>query len=327
MNSRQSTVRQTSKLAPLAVSAPVFAAGFAFSAWLLAAYDAGDQAHYERFWYAAEWAYPWQWAALQVRYLGSSDALYSLLIGLGNYTGIDRIVYISLWNGLFTALVAEILRRYKAGLFFSLLLFSNFYLLVLLGPAERLKFAYILLAMSVCLTDYRLRFASAVAAIFFHTQAIFQFGASAIYYVFTEYKTILRNRWSLLASAVLFPAVLGGSVLYIYLRAGDIISQKSEIYSNQSQGVLEVVQWALILVAGCAVFRYRIAFLASMLPLGVFTMLFGNRINIATLALFCAVALAQDRTRHPVVVAIMAYMSFKSIGFIINVLETGQGFS
>lgn len=89
---------------------------------------------------------------------------------------------------------------------------------------------------------------------------------------------------------------------------------------------MEIIQWFLILVVGTTVFNKRVQFFVGMLPMGVLTAFYGSRINVATLAFFCALALLQNKTAHPFVLAVMAYMSFKSIGFIANVLQTGQGF-
>jgi hypothetical protein len=312
----------------------LFIVGFIFSHWFLTVYSEGDQRYYENFWIAVGSSYPYQWQQLQISYVGSSDLLYSGIIGLGAYNDFDRIAYLSAWNGLLISAIGHVLWKNKSSLIFSLFVFSNFYILVLLGPAERLKFAYLFLILSLCINNRILKATVASLSVLCHTQAVVQLAASGIYYVLTNHRKIFANERNVIIAIVIAPFAVGfGYYLYtsaslydIYLGFADIVSRKSEIHSDESQGILEIVQWGLVLGTGLLVFNKKVQFLISMIPLGVLTSLYGNRINVATLAFFCALAIVQRKTSHPFVLAVMGYMSFKSIGFIMRVLDTGQGF-
>lgn len=318
--------RRSTRFEEFLVGIPLFLAGYVFSRWLLSVYVAGDQQSYASYWNAVSWSYPWQWNGLQLIYVGSSDILYSFIIGFGTYTGLDRIDYISLWNGFFVALVGQILFRYRASIIFYLLIFTNFYFLVLLGSAERLKFAYIFLILAIYIDGVIGKVISSIASVFTHTQSLVQFFMSFTYYISTEYKNIIKNRLSFIAIFVIFPCISLGVGYYLYNIAGEVITRKSEFYGEQSQGLLEIVQWIMIVIVGFSVYDKKLPFLVSMMPAGVLTYFYGNRINVATLAFFCILALLQKKTLHPLVLLVMAYMSFKSIGFIEKTLATGQGF-
>lgn len=304
----------------------VFAFGYLFSTWLLDAYRAGDQEHYTNFWQAMMWAHPSQWKRLQVEYLSSAEPLYRYIIGAATYFRFDRIAYLSCWNGLLLSAICYIFIKYKANLLFSLLMMTNYYLLVLLGPAERLKFAYIALVLAFCGGGVKWRGFMSILSVFAHTQAFVQFSSSALYYFAENRHEILSNRFRTIIFALATPVVLGLAGYLLFSSSGDIISSKAEVYGQESQGIFEIIQWLLILIGGMFVFDNKSKFLVGMLPMGVLTALYGNRINVATLAFFCAIALTRRKTSHPLVLAVMAYMSFKSIGFILNIMETGQGF-
>jgi hypothetical protein len=116
-------------------------------------------------------------------------------------------------------------------------------------------------------------------------------------------------------------------VFYLFFFAvGQSIEAKSEFYLSESEGLAEAIQWGLLLFAGLAIFDKRLAYFVAMLPMGVLTVLFGNRVNVATLALFAGLAILQRKTNNPIVLAVMAYMSFKTISFLFNVVEFGDGF-
>src|SRR6185295_17687267 len=98
-----------------------------------------------------------------------------------------------------------------------------------------------------------------------------------------------------------------GSAYDVYINVADIITRKSEVYGDESQGVLEIIQWGLILATGLVVFDKKVQFLISMIPLGILTSLYGSRINVATLAFFCTLAIVQRKTYNPFVLAVMGY--------------------
>lgn len=314
------------RLTSILLCLAIFASGYAFSIWLLDAYRAGDQEHYANFWQAMMWTHPSQWRRLQVEYLSSAEPLYRFIIGAGTYLKFDRLRYLAFWNGLLLSAIGFILLKYRASLVFSLLVFSNYYIFVLLAPAERLKFAYLMLVLAFCGGGIKWKGALSILSVFAHTQAIVQFVSSAMYYVIESRKAIFSSRWKTSLFAIGVPLVIGLAIYTLISSSGDVISQKADFYGEESQGIIEIIQWVLILICGMVVFEKRLQFFIGMLPMGVLTSLYGNRINVATLAFFCALSLSQRRTTHPLVLAVMAYMSFKTIGFITNVLNTGQGF-
>lgn len=303
-----------------------FFGGFFFSIWYLDVYYLGDVLAYSRFYYALYRAPFNYWEFLQNFHLGSAEPFYRWLVGPAGYYDVDRVWFISFWNGILVASIYFALVKYNCSVLFSVFMLSNYYLLVLLGPAERLKFAYICLIIGYNLDSVRSRLILSIASIFFHTQALVQFGSAAGYWMASNFGRALRTPLRTLIIGVLTGLAIGAVLYFFYEAVGRSISDKSVVYSGTSGGIAEAIQWAMLATAGALVFRDRIPFLVGMAPMGVLTILFGNRVNVATLVFFAILAMTQGKTRHPIVLAVMAYMSVKSVPFMIDVIETGSGY-
>jgi|TARA_R100000049_G_C1945784_1_gene90883 hypothetical protein len=308
------------------VATPFFALGFVFSLWYLTAYYGGDAYHYTNF-YNSLYELPHEhWANFQRLHLGAAEPLYRYIIALGAYTGLDRTLYLSVWNGAFVGIIGYILIKHRCSALFCTLVLTNVYLVTLLGSAERLKFAYFFLILAFAVENRTVKFALGALSLFTHTQAAVQFVSALNFYILDNLKKIASTPakgFLLLVGATAAVSL----VFYLFFFAvGQSIEAKSEFYLSESEGLAEAIQWGLLLFAGLAIFDKRLAYFVAMLPMGVLTVLFGNRVNVATLALFAGLAILQRKTNNPIVLAVMAYMSFKTISFLFNVVEFGDGF-
>lgn len=311
---------------PWTVSIPFFAGGVLFSIWYLNAYYSGDALSYINF-YNSLYGMPSQhWPHLQRMHLNSSEPLYVLLLAIGAFFGADRVLYIAMWNGILIGAIGYVLQKYRSLIIFNLFVFTNFYIFVLLASAERLKFSYVFLILSFAVSNRSLKFALAAASPFIHTQAIVQFASGFGYFVVANIGRFSKTPLRSMLLLVILIATIAGIAYGFYASVGQSIEDKSAYYSSVSSGFLEAVQWGMLLVAGALVFRERLAYLVAMLPMGILTIMFGNRVNVATLALFAGLAIVQRKTGHPVVLIVMAYMSVKSIPFMLDVIKYGTGF-
>lgn len=308
------------------VSVPFFAIGVVFSLWYVDAYYLGDVVHYTQL-YNSLYGMPRQyWADLQQATVGSSEPLYRYILAIGAYFGIDRTLYLSAWNGVLIGAIGYVLVKHRCSVLFGFLVLTNSYLFALLGSAERLKFAYIFLILAFAVDGRNAKFLLAASSPFVHTQAMVQFASGFGFYVVANLrnfaKTPLRSLILLFGLAVVLAAV---SYLFI-ASVGQAVETKSAHYVAESGGLSEAIQWAMLLGAGVFLFKERLAYFVGMLPMGVLTVLFGNRVNVATLALFAGLAILQRKTTNPVVLAVMAYMSIKSVPFLLDVAKYGTGY-
>lgn len=305
---------------------PFFLLGFGFSLWYLKAYFMGDAVGYKLFYDSLYQMPPKSWRIFQYQHLGSSEPFYAYIMGVAAYSGQDRIVYLSIWNGVLITGVGYSLIKYRCSLLFSALILSNYYLLVILGPAERLKFAYIFLVAAFCIDSMRAKLVLSLSSPFFHAQAIIQFVSGAGYYLASNLRIFMKS--PLRTILLLFVSSISLTALaYVYINSvGQSIEAKSAVYAAQSSGLSEAIQWAMLLAGGLWAFRNKLGYFVGMMPMGILTVLFGNRVNVATFALFVALAMLERKTRDLIVLVVMAYMSFKSIGFMLNVVEYGTGY-
>src|SRR5690606_33762024 len=176
------------------------------------------------------WAKPDQWQDIQGRYLGSNDYLYSVIISFGTNSGFDRTSYISFWNALLTGTLSYILVKYRASFLFAALLLTNYYLLVLLSSAERVKFAYLFLALSFCFEKPRTKLTLSLLAAFCHTQALVQVASALIYGMSARREEIFKNKKMALFAVTAAPLLVAVSGYYILAFAGEVLVQKSEFY-------------------------------------------------------------------------------------------------
>ena len=311
----------------IAAGVVAFACCFVFSLWFVDAYYLGDAVHYTRF-YNSLYQVPMDhWERLQLSYLSSSEPLYKYVVGIGGYTGIDRVYYISFWNSILAGGIGYLLASHRSSIIFALLLFTNYYLFVLFGSAERLKFAYIFLVLAACCRSRNFQFGFSILSVFFHTQALVQFGSAAAYTLIRHRNSIFTSPLRTIGVIVVGATALAVAAYFVLQTSGSVIISKSEVYSESSVGLSEAIQWSAILIGGVLVFRHKVAFVAGMLPLGLLTALYGNRVNVATLAFFVMLSITQRKTGNPFVLAVMAYMSYKSIDFITSVAQYGTGFT
>lgn len=308
------------------LSIPFFVIGFVFSLWYLEAYYLGDVVHYTQF-YNSLYGMPRQhWADLQRAALGSSEPLYRYILALGAYFGADRTLYLATWNGILIGTIGFILAKYRCSILFGFLVLTNSYLFALLGSAERLKFAYIFLMLAFAVEGRNAKFLLAASSPFLHTQAMVQFASGFGFYVVANLRNFAKTPLKSLILLVGLALVIS-AVSYLFVASvGQAVETKSAHYAAESGGLMEAIQWAMLLIAGVVLFKERLAYVVGMLPMGVLTVLFGNRVNVATLALFAGLAILQRKTSNPVVLAVMAYMSIKSVPFLIDVAKYGTGY-
>lgn len=121
---------------------------FIISNLLTTPYVAGDQEFYRAFYENLETARFSEVAFFQYVNTGSAEPLYGIVMWVGAVNGIDKDVYISIFNTLLCLCIVLFLIKNKASVPFCVLIFSNYYLLVILTSAERLKFSYIFLAIA-----------------------------------------------------------------------------------------------------------------------------------------------------------------------------------
>lgn len=300
---------------------------YEYSYWITSHYLYGDQSKYRELYDRLAGTTLIEAGVLQAIHTGSAEPLYWILMRFASNLGIDKDVWISLWNVLLMGSMVVLMRRHRANPIFIVLALCNFYLLVVMSGAERLKFALVFLCLGA-LCRGRLRYLFYFAALASHFQTVL-FAAAAVGRRVSHLDFSGRIRkgavfyW--LAGGLAFLMFAG----FVAVRSGSVIVGKIATYSGQYAGNWgELAQMVLLIIVGVIVLKDRREFVFSMLPLLPVIMIVGSgRVNIVAVIVFLLQVLRERRTAHPLILMLMGYFAFKSIGFAERVVETGDGFS
>lgn len=298
-----------------------------FSVALLEAYEFGDQAIYRRLYD--------QLIGVKIEDIGyyqesittSADPAFGLLMWLGsNFTTLSHTYFISIFNVLFVVLIVEYLIRNRATLSISLFL-TNYYLIVLLTGAERLKFAY-MAAIAAALTAGRIRSLIYLAiSTAFHIQMLILYGAFATGWLTAGMGGLARNAEGQAIRRYWFVFLLAAAgAAAIIFRYGSLVAFKiSAYYANLDPA--ETFDLVLVLIVGLVALRSKARFFVEIVFLMAVAMVVGDeRVSMIGITLLAYNAIEQRRTMHPAIILILGYFSYKSIAFVQRIFDVGTGF-
>lgn len=302
---------------------PVF---YGVSVLLLTYYVLGDQVHYWRFYEALASADVSDVMRLARRMLTSSEPVTAYVLWVGAQLGFGKSHFVALLNTILSVGVFLLLRKYHTRWYVFLLILTNFYLIVLMTGAERLKIAYMLLTYSAVLGG-RIGMIFALISPLAHLSSfIILAGLFA-----ARFNDVLRS-FLLRFSCSKSHLVSGGAVLSLgfvaFLFVQDGVISKGIGYMRRGGEVSELLNIAILLIVGGIAARNRLRLVIALFPLIVATFLIsGQRVNMLSFSLVLYLLLIERRLHHPLVLALLVYFSVKSIPFINNVFIYGNGFA
>lgn len=304
----------------------LLAATYLFSMYLIQPYIDGDQKHYRAFYstianvdIATAYRY-------QIAMLGSGEPLYTAVMWIGAQLSINKDTYISFMNVLLVAAMVTSLRRWRVPWLIVGLCLFNYYLLVLMTGAERLKFSYILLFIGLSVAS-RWRYLFLWAAPFAHFQTLMNLVSVTPPFLANAHIPLRHTpaKWVLILSAAAFGLV---GFIYVAITLGPAVLDKFLIYSDPKKGPEILFQWIAISFLGIIITKRKIRFLSIMLPLGFFTFILGGeRVNMISFVMFFYTVMTDRRAGHPLMYLLLGYFCVKSIGFIQNIMQNGHGFT
>lgn len=304
--------------------------GFFASLWLNQIYRFGDQVPYTNFYNAiAELSLLESYRA-QYFHLTSNEPAFTLVMWIGANIGVPKIIWVSLFNAILIILILRILKKYNANKFVIILLFTNFYFLVTLTGAERLKFAYILMiAAALSKTYWRWIFAFLAPA--FHAQSLIYFCSYLSSRIFerTPYFSF-NNRFDVkIAIYVLAFSVFSFVLIsFIFYTSVETILYKIHYYfENNIFRPFSILNFFLLFSLGILISRRKMRLIGFFVPVAFVMAIVGpDRVNMIAYTVFFYAILTDNRINHPLALLPMIYLSFKSIGFMNNVITYGEGF-
>jgi len=289
-------------------------------------YTGGDQIYY-RYLYAvfADTAFG-DVMYVSKTVVGGAEPISLYVLWVGAFLGFEKNIYIAFLNLLLLFGLLLFLRRYRSGIFPLLLMMSNYYVLVLMTSAERLKIGYILLVWSVVVGG-RLGNVIFMLSPLAHFQNLILFPSlylmrfsNSVERFFARYVIRISN-----VTFVVFVAFILLFVVVFFLR--DPIVHKAAIYIANAGGMSEMYNLVLLALVAVFVAKDRFRMVLTLLPIFFAVFLFGgDRVNMIAVTLVFYVFTVDGRLRNPLVVFLMLYFSLKGMFYIQNVVLYGDGF-
>ena len=298
---------------------------FAFSMVLLNFYVNGDQINYRAFYDQVSDVGFFEAYVLARGIVGASEPVSLFLLWLGSSLAIDKNIYISSWNVFFLFLLWKLCKRYDVKLFVFFLIVFNFYTLVLLTGAERLKFGYFFVVLIPFLSK-GLRPLGFLIAGLAHFQMFLIFPSIVIA---SYYKEILRAiKYGFVNKYILRMGFFSFFIfLVIFVGFADAFFNKFYAYFSQTEGVASLINVMLLTVAALLATTNWKRMLLSIMPFyALITLLGGERVNMLAVTVVLWILMTENRTGHPVSLLLLGYFLVKSFGFIYRVVLFGDAF-
>lgn len=300
---------------------------FFVSMYLLPFYRFGDQWHYREFYSSCFdsgfLSLPWEFFCYS-NTLGSKEPLYFIISKIA-HTFLSKDLYISIVNTIFVYLIVKLIfqfyRKFWDRQIFIALILSNYYFVVLALAAERLKFGFLFFTLALLMANSKRVFFIA-ASILSHVQMSLMIAPLYI-------SKILQDNTKLWKKIVVSIACLVGFFGVFFLLKDHIMS-KLEVYSNGAEqagtGIIGVVKTSIFIILGVISTRKFVIFIAGMPLIALSYFLGADRIGMLAFILYVGAVIFYKRRADLILLIVLLYFSFKSIGFILNILNYGTGY-
>lgn len=304
----------------------LFSIFYAYSYLLVSNYTDGDQAVYRALYEALASSNFSQILETSYYHVTANDGLSFYILWIGASLGINKDVFISLLNAILLIGLYKLKIKYKIDRLMFFLILTNFYVVVLMTGAERLKFAFIFLIFAEITERKWLKITLSSLSISAHLQSIILISSA----VLGEYSQAIikkiRNKkisFNVFIGLILFFLLISYAA---YVKQEDILS-KYNSYSSGGIRLYEILQISSLLFFTLFFIKNKTSLLFSLIPLGAAAaVLGGQRVNMIAVIVTILIFWKEGKQNHPVLYAIMIYLSFKSIDFIYNIMLHGNGF-
>ena len=308
----------------------LFSFFFIVSYLLVSSYIYGDQLHYRPFYQALGQASFYDVMGLSTKYLSAGEPLSAYVLWFGARLGIEKDLYISFLNSSLLLLLVIFLKNFRVSFIVIILILANYYILVLMTSAERLKISYIFL-LSACVVPNYKRWAMLSFGILSHFQSLIILPSLFIYSRKCNYfitSNIFKLRIKKIAHSAIFLLLI---CVFLFLFWGPLLG-KLQAYLNTEIKFSSLYQLLLLLVATLLAAKKKLpVFFVFIYFSIVILFLGGNRVNMIAFsaAVFFLVVerrLSKIDIYNLPFLAIVTYFAYKSTGFVWNIFVHGNGF-
>jgi hypothetical protein len=261
-----------------------------------------------------------------MKYATSSEPISAVVLWLGANLGIEKKIYISLLNVLLVVGLFVLARKHRVSMLMTGLLLSNYYLVVLMSGAERLKIAYIVLIFAM-LAAGKLRIFLLVLSPLAHLQSIILLAGAWLASFERDVKNLICHLTiSKKSLIVLIVMLIMVTVLGAFLLEGILI--KVAFYFSLEVPPEDLIKLFILIVVAVYVSQKRLRMSLGLFPMIPAVMLLGGmRVNMIAVTLVIYYLMEERRLHHPLMYILMVYYSIKTIPFVYKTVLYGHGFA
>ncbi len=260
----------------------------------------------------------------QQSYTGSKEPLYGILVWISSRI-LNTDTFTALTNSIMSVLMILFLLRYRVSIWIIVLLLTNFYFVVLATSADRVKFSFIMMLVALLSEGSFRRNISLLFAPLFHAQTLIIYASISIGKIFQILRgdNYLKKKFSKKYICYFFGISIFILVIVIYYTG--YIYNKLMAYMNFDGNISALLVLTIITIL---TFRTMIQPIIAVGSLCVAAFIIGeSRVNMIGYMVYAFYCITYFRTKNIYFLVISLYLSYKSIGYISNILEFGNGFA
>lgn len=254
-------------------------------------------------------------------FVGSAEPIYALTVWTGASLNIDKDIYFSVFNVILLCLITLNCLKYRISTLVIFLLLTNFYVIVLLTAAERLKLSFILILLAVYF-EGRVRKSLLFVAPAAHFQTLILYAGVIFSYIPKPARHVKR---STLLRFVKYAIIASPPLIAFLFYFQETLISKFLIYFSLAGRFSELIQWAIISVFGLVILRDRWGAACAFASMGCMILLLGGgRVNMILFFVLFILLQRERKLTHPIMLVILLYLSIKSVDFISNIFTYGH---
>jgi len=263
------------------------------------------------------------------KFLTSKEIVHFVFSFIFSSNGIDKDLFIAISNGVLAYVSAAVLLQFNASkIIVVAIILTSFYFNVLYFSAERLKFGFIFLMLSILYKDRKILFyILSLTSILSHAQMVINYTAVLFSLLMKQISRMLvSGKMSKNIFVIIFVILICGFLIGRFSELGPHIIGKFNDYYKEFQ----LFDIAKILSIMCLTFFYSKnsweAFWTFVPLIVVVSFLGSDRIIIIGYFLFLYYGLQVNRGLNLGVISTTIYFSLKSIGYLKGLIHFGDGF-
>lgn len=304
------------------VLVPIF---FIYAYILVTPYIEGDQYFYRLFYSSLANTRIADVIPLAAQKIGAVEPLSIYILWAGANLGIDKDIYISFLNVILLTSLFLFCRKNYVGSIPLFLLLTNYYIIVLMTGAERLKIAYIIILWATLYTGNKARL-FLVSSSLAHFQNLIVLPSLLLANYSESMRRLLKaGKFKLRFMFAILIMVLFALVFFGIFNETIIRKVLASITSDARD--IGLTNLIFLSTVGIFATRNRWRMILLLLPMyPAVTLLGGQRVNMIAVTLVLYILITERRLNHPFVLLLLFYFSLKSIPFILNIFIYGTGF-